>query len=64
MLACERAITCQAYKLFDEVNALHAFARVYPQRWHFMPSIPFLRRGDFMETAVSSGAVHLNLKKR
>ncbi|WP_196232745.1 hypothetical protein [Paenibacillus polymyxa] len=28
------------------------------------PAFPFLRWGDFMETAVSSGVVHLNLKKR
>ncbi|MEC4567159.1 hypothetical protein L8C07_14525 [Paenibacillus sp. CMAA1739] len=28
------------------------------------PAFPFLRWGDFMVTAVSSGAVYLNLKKR
>ncbi|MHB0882078.1 hypothetical protein ACYCUO_14665 [Paenibacillus sp. SEL2] len=50
---------------FDEVNALHASVLAYPRSGgHFMPSIPFLKWGDFMDPAVSSGAVHLNLKKR
>ncbi|WP_230486245.1 hypothetical protein [Paenibacillus polymyxa] len=28
------------------------------------PAFPFLKWGDFMDPAVSSGAFHLNLKKR
>jgi hypothetical protein len=28
------------------------------------PAFPFFKWGDFMDTVVSSGAVHLNLKKR
>jgi hypothetical protein len=65
MLVCERAITVPSSQAFDEVNALHASVLAYPRsEGTSCPAFPFLKWGDFMDPAVSSGAVHLNLKKR